>query len=266
MSDLSATNDTQPVLLERHPDGVACLIINRPERRNALNSAAMTAFAQGIAALAKDADIRAVVVTGQGHEAFCSGGDLVELREKRSAADGQAMAALMGDALQELKALPVPVIAGINGYALGGGSEIAVACDLRIADTSARLGFVQIHMALTPGWGAGQRLAALVGIPKALEILLGGDVIDASSAAALGLLNRIVPAGTARQAALAWAHEIASKPPGVVRGIKALLAAASSQPHSQALAAERQLFPALWEAPAHWQAVDAFFARQPRTG
>lgn len=254
------------MLREHHPDGVACLVINRPERRNALNSAGMAAFAQAVAALAADASIRAVVVTGQGHEAFCSGGDLAELREKRSAADGLALAAGMGDALQDLSALPVPVIAGINGYALGGGSEIAVACDLRVADTSARLGFVQVHMALTPGWGAGQRLAALVGIPKALEILLSGEVLDASAAATMGLVNRVVPHGTAREAALAWAREIATRPPAAVRGIKALLTAARTQPHAQALATERGIFPALWEAPAHWQAVEAFFARQNRQG
>lgn len=250
------------ILMEQTDQGITTLTFNRPRTLNALTSEAMRQFAALVTQIEADANVRVVVLTGAGERAFCSGGDLVELSDKPSAAEGLAMITLMGDALLALERLPVPVIAAINGYALGGGSEIALACDLRVTDATAQMGFVQINMALTPGWGAGQRLAGLVGVPKALELLLSGQPIQGDTLLTLGLTNRSVAAGQALTEALRWAHDIAAQPPDVVRGIKTLLTASRTQPYEAALQTERNLFPSLWEAPAHVQAVEAFFERQ----
>ncbi len=255
-----------PITLHAHPNGVYTLTFNRPEAMNALNRAAMLQFADVIRQLETDAALRALIVTGAGEAAFCSGGDLVELRAQPTEADARAMIDLMGDALHALERLPVPVIAAINGYALGGGSEIALACDLRIVDEAARMGFVQINMALTPGWGAGQRLARLVGAPRALELLLDGQPLNAEGLLALGLANEVAPRGKALEAALRRAQAVAERPPQVVRAIKALLHAHRTLPYEAALQAERDLFPPLWAHPDHLQAVEAFFARQARKG
>ena len=172
------------------------------------------------------------------------------------------MITLMGDALLVLENLPVPVIAAINGYALGGGSEIALACDLRIVDETTRAGFVQIRNGLTPGWGAGQRLLRLVGYARALELLVTGRIMHAPELEALGLANRVVPTGTALNHALDFAHQIAQSPPAVVRAIKSLLQAGINQPYEAALKTERALFPPLWAAEPHLKAVETFVNRQ----
>jgi enoyl-CoA hydratase len=249
------------LLIESHADGVTVLTFNRPQARNALDLDTMQAFAAVVKRLADDARLRAVLITGAGTRAFCSGGDLTQLSQYASAEDGLMMITLMGDALLQLERLPVPVIAAINGYALGGGSEIALACDMRIVDAEVRMGFVQINMALTPGWGAGQRLLRLVGYARALEILLRGHAMHADELLRYGLANRVVEPGTALTQALAFAREIAARPPAVARGIKALLQAGLNQTYETALQAERAIFPPLWAADAHLGAVEHFLQR-----
>lgn len=248
-----AFDDTQPI---------ATITFDRPDALNALSIDMMQQFAEHVATLQAQQHLRVVILTGAGTRAFCSGGDLVELAERPSATDAQAMITLMGDALLALERLPVPVIAAVNGYALGGGSEIALACDLRVVDERARMGMVQINMALTPGWGAGQRLLRLVGYARAMEWLLRGHLMMAAEMRDLALVNQIVPEGEALAHALTLAREIAAQPPQVVRGIKALLQAGLNQSYDQAIMTERHLFPPLWAAQPHLDAVERFLQRQ----
>lgn len=247
--------------LEKRPDGIAIITFDRPQALNALNLAAMQQFADVVRDLSIDEDLRVVVLTGAGTRAFCSGGDLIELSERPTEADALEFITLMGDALLMLERLPVPVIAAINGYALGGGSEIAVACDMRIIDRKARLGFVQLRLALTPGWGAGQRLLRLVGYTRAFDILLHGHVLHAPEARRLGLANKIVEEGTALDHAIYLAKHIAENPPGVIRGIKTLLRAGLERPYEDALQVERSIFPPLWADQPHLDAVEAFLQK-----
>ncbi len=244
--------------LHYHTDGVAVLTFNRPETRNALDLAAMRCFAETVKALHQRDDVRVLILTGAGEEAFCSGGDLAELSQYPAAADGAAMSTLMGDALLALERLPFPVIAAVNGYALGGGSEIALACDLRIVDAKVRFGLIHVKLGLTPGWGAGQRLLRLVGYSQALEILLRGRAMHAHELLQWRLVNRVVEAGTALTYALNLAQHIAEASPEVVRSIKTLLQAGLNQPYTDALHTERELFPALWAADPHLDAVARF--------
>ncbi len=250
------------ILLEHPVEGVAVLTFNRPQSRNALDLESMHLFAETIARLKGEPGLRVLILTGAGETAFCSGGDLVELSTYSSESDASAMVTLMGDALLALERLPVPVIAAINGYALGGGSEIALACDMRIVDEDVSLGLVQIRLGLTPGWGAGQRLLRAVGYARAMDLLLRGHVMHAPEVEVLGLANRIVERGSALPQALRVARHIAESPPDVVRGIKVLLQAGVSQPYETALQTERDIFPSLWAAEPHLQAVADFLNRR----
>jgi enoyl-CoA hydratase/carnithine racemase len=253
---------TNKLLIEKRTNGVAILTFNRPESRNALDLETMRQFAEFVGDLANDSQLRAVIVTGAGEDAFCSGGDLIELSAYPAAEDARHMSALMGDALMALERLPVPVIAAINGYALGGGSEVAMACDLRIADETARMAFVQIRLGLTPGWGGGQRLLRLIGYARAMEFLLRGNIMRSAELEAAGLVNRVVEAGSALKHALIMAEQIAASPPDVVRGIKRLLQAGLNETPEQAQQIERDIFPPLWAADAHLQAVEQFLSRE----
>lgn len=253
---------TDKILFTQNADGVAVLTFNRPQARNALDLESMRLFAEIVSRLAQDTTLRVLILTGAGETAFCSGGDLVELNGYPSADDARMMITLMGDALLALERLPVPVIAAINGYALGGGSEIALACDMRIVDEDVHLGLVQIRLGLTPGWGAGQRLLRAVGYARAMDLLLRGHIMYAQEVEALGLANRIVERGSALPQALRVAQQIAASPPDVVRGIKALLQAGVQQPYENALQTERAIFPPLWAGEPHLKAVADFLNRR----
>ena len=244
-------------------DGAAVLTLNRPQVRNALNWAAMEAFGEAVARAwqaALEGRLRALVVTGAG-EAFASGGDLGELQHYPAPADGERLASTMGDALARLEALPVPTVAALNGPARGGGAEIAVACDLRVLDERADLGFVHGRLGIIPGWGGGQRLLRLVGYARALELLATARVMAAAEAFRLGLANAVVPAGEALAAARALAGRIAENPPSAVQAAKRILRAGLCLPLEQALAAERAEFPALWATDFRLEAMRKFLGR-----
>jgi enoyl-CoA hydratase/carnithine racemase len=154
------------------------------------------------------------------------------------------------------------VIAAINGFALGGGSELAVACDLRIVDERAHLGFVQVRRGLITGWGGGQRLLRLVGYARALELLVRAEPLDAHDLVRLGLATRIMPPGEALAGALDLAQSIAALDGAAVAAAKQMLQAGLLLPYEAALKAERALFPPLWVGEAHMQAMRSFIEKQ----
>lgn len=246
----------EKILYTQHADApIGVLTFNRPERRNALDLEAMEAFSAQVQALA-DAPIHALIVTGAGDKAFCSGIDITDLATRRGAAEGAAMSALMGDTLHALERLPFPVIAAINGFALGGGSEIAVACDLRVVDETAKMGFIHVTRGLMPGWGGAQRLLRLVGYARALEMIASARVLTAHEADGLGLVTRIAPTGAALSAATELAQTIAQHDRHAVRAAKQALQAGLRQPYIEALQTERGLFPALWSGETHQRLLD----------
>ena len=250
-----------PVELELFEDQIAILRINRPQVRNALDWEAMDKFQEHMETAHTMHDLRALVVTGV-KESFIAGGDLKVLHNHTSAADGERLSRLMSNALGRLEALPCPTVAAINGPARGGGAEISLACDMRIMDERADLGFVQVNLGLVPGWGAGQRLLRLAGYSRAFELLATGCVISAEEALTYGIVNRLAPPGEAEKYALDVCREIASQPAQAVRAIKRLLRAGVSLPPATAAAFERAEFPALWESEDHQQAVQKFLARK----
>ena len=203
------------LILEDAADGVAVVTVNRPKVLNALNGATIDELDACIAELATDSDTRAIVITGAGDRSFIAGADISELaRLTPSAAHDVAR---RGQAFcDRLERARKPVVAAINGFAFGGGCELAMACTVRIAAETAKLGQPEVALGLLPGFGGTQRLPRLVGPGRALELLLTGEPIDAQEAWRLGLVNRVVPADRVQAESLTFAKALAAKAPVAV--------------------------------------------------
>lgn len=222
-------------------DRVAIVTVNRPESLNALNSTVLRELVMTFEHLAGAHDVRAVILTGAGDKAFVAGADIKEmanlsgLEMQRFSELGRRLGDLMGSCGK-------PVIAAINGYALGGGCELAMACDVRIASDRARIGQPEINIGIIPGFGGTQRLPRLVGPGKALEMLLTGEWVDAATAERIGLVDRVVPHEKLLGEAKALAAKIASKGALAVSLTKACVRASQEMPLSSGLAYETAAF------------------------
>jgi enoyl-CoA hydratase len=174
-------------------DGIARVTVNRPDKLNALNATVIGELGEAVARIETEREIRGAVLTGAGTKAFVAGADIAELAEQ-GPLDGQARAARGQAVFRRWERCGKPVIAAVNGFALGGGCELAMACHLRIASETARFGQPEVKLGITPGYGGTVRLPRLVGRGRALELLLTGAMIDAAEAYRIGLVNRVVPA------------------------------------------------------------------------
>jgi enoyl-CoA hydratase len=173
-------------------DGIARIIINRPDKLNALNAIVIAELADAVTRIETDAAIRGVIVTGAGSKAFVAGADISELTEQ-GVTGGQKRAMIGQQVFRRLERCGKPVVAAINGFALGGGCELAMACHLRVASENARFGQPEVKLGIAPGYGGTVRLPRLIGRARALELLLTGEMIDAEEARRIGLVNRVVP-------------------------------------------------------------------------
>jgi enoyl-CoA hydratase len=241
--------------------GVATLSINRPRARNALALQTMAELDEALDAVQRDR-ARVLVIRGAGDKAFCAGGDLKELENIRSEADAAAMAHRMRATLDRIPQLAIPVIAGLNGDALGGGAELALACDFRIAAAHARIGFAQISLGLMPAWGASERLASLVGRGRALSMLLTGQTMQAAEALHLGLLYMVAPSAMFDQRLLEVARGIAAAPPAAVAGIKSSVNSVRPHRNPELAGTTVDAFARTWADPAHWKAVEKMQKRR----
>lgn len=205
-------------LLVERDAGVAIVTINRPDKRNALNTQTVDELRRVVLELKHDNAVRVIVLTGAGDKAFVAGADINELAVQ-TPVGGRDHGRAGQHVLDLIEHAGKPVIAAINGVALGGGCELAMACTLRIAADSARLGQPEINLGLMPGYGGTQRLARLVGKGRALELLLTGDAITAEEAWRIGLVNRVVPAASLLDEARALARTLAGKAPIAMRYI-----------------------------------------------
>jgi enoyl-CoA hydratase len=207
---------SDPVLLERR-GAVALLTLNRPDVLNALDAATLAGVAARCEEIERDADVRALVVTGAGR-AFAAGADIAAMR-KLGPAEAEAFSRLGHKAMAALEALAVPTIAAVNGFALGGGCELALACDWIYASSKARFGQPEVNLGLLPGFGGTQRLLRLAGRAAALELCLTGRQIDAARALALGIVNQVTSADELTAAVAALADQLAAAAPLALRGI-----------------------------------------------
>lgn len=248
-------------------DGVAILRINRPEARNALNWAAQQQFAEKVETAAQDSAVRVLVITAAGKQAFASGGDMKELIDYPTRQDGQRVNQIMGDALSKLTKLAIPVVAAVNGDAVGGGCEIMTACDLRLAAENARFRFAQVQVGLTTGWGGMARMIHLVGAARALELTLTGRYFDADEAKTMGFVQRLVGRDEVLDGALAWARELQSLPREAMAAFKRLAWSAADLSLEETYQLETHFFVDLWPAADHLEAMAAFNEkRRPRFG
>ncbi|MEN3359380.1 MAG: enoyl-CoA hydratase [Mycobacteriales bacterium] len=229
-------------------DGLAVITVNRPHARNAVAPATMGELEDALDAVA---GARALVITGAGDRAFVSGGDLKELAAIRTEVDARAMALRMRRVCDRLAAFPAPVIAALNGHAYGGGAEIAVAADIRVAADDIRIGFTQVNLAIMPAWGGIERLAALVGPGRALLLAGTGTVLDAAAAQPIGLVDVVVPRASFDEGWRSLARSLATGPAGEIKRVLGGVTAA------EAAAA----FARLWVADEHWAAAERAVSR-----
>jgi enoyl-CoA hydratase len=228
-------------LLVTRNEAVATITINRPDRLNALNAATIDELRAAVLEMRQDESVRTVIITGAGEKAFVAGADIAELSQQSPL--GARITAQRGQHVFDLvETLGKPVIAAINGFALGGGCELAMACTLRVAADTARLGQPEINLGLIPGYGGTQRLSRLVGRGRALELLLRGHQIDAAEALRIGLVDRVVPGAELMAAALALAMELAAKAPVAARAILEAVHKGLQMPFAEGQAYEATLF------------------------
>jgi enoyl-CoA hydratase/carnithine racemase len=222
------------------------------------------ALDRALAGIEADADVRCVVVTGTGERAFCAGSDVKEF-ESLAGRVGEGKLLLEKAVYRRLAQLPVPTIAAIQADALGGGLELALCCDLRVADERAQLGLPEVRLGVMPGSGGTQRLPRIVGIAKAKELVLIGEIIGAAEASGIGLVNRIAPAGRAVEVALEMADTISSRGPLAVREAKRALDLAGDMPLDEGLARELDASERVFASRDMMEGAQAFFEkRAPR--
>ncbi|PPU01591.1 enoyl-CoA hydratase [Xanthomonas arboricola pv. juglandis] len=249
------------ILIADHAS-VRTITVNRPDKLNALNQETLQALDHAFAEAASADDIRVVVLTGAGPKAFVAGADIAEMRGL-SAMQGREFSLLGQQLMRRIERMPKPVIAMVNGFALGGGLELAMACHLRIASSSARLGQPEINLGLIPGFGGTQRLLRLTGRAAALELCLLGLPIDAARAFQLGLVNRVVEPEELQDETLALAQRLAAAAPLALRGILDAVVFGGECAIEEGLQLETAQFALLFASDDMREGTGAFLEKRP---
>ncbi len=242
--------------------GVGVVTVSRPEVHNALNMETIRELRDLCLRLRAEDALRAMILTGAGDKTFLSGGDLKEFKHLKTVEEARHMVSTMKEVTDLLAGFPWPVIAAVNGLAIGGGCETAVACDFRIASRTAKLGYRQIKLGIMSGWGGGPRLVHLVGKGRALGMMTTGDLLSADEALAIGLVDQVVSPDEVMQTALALAGRIAENAPLAVRAFKRLVQITVRVPLEAALEFETELFGPVWVSEDHDECVRAFFEKR----
>lgn len=246
-------------------DGLLRVTVNRPEQRNALSRTVLARLREAFGEHRGD-ELALAVLSGAGDRSFAAGGDLRDLEEVRTPEQARALFDLGNGALQAIRTFPVPVVAALNGIALGGGAELAVACDVRIAAAHARIGFVQGTLNIPTGWGGGSDLIAILGPVRGLELLCSARVLSASEAHAAGLLEAVAPEGEPFAAFVErFVGPWMKQRPQVMRAFKWQAAARKlGMPRPQIDPRDRDLFADAWCHPEHWEAAKHILSKEAR--
>ena len=243
--------------------GVAKITINRPEVRNALNNMVRQELRSALQEIDNDKTVRVVIMTGAGEKAFVSGADLTELKVA-TPMQIEEYASTLGQRLySDIENLRVPVIAMINGFCLGGGLELAMCCDIRIAGANAKFGQPEINVGLFPGGGGTQRLPRLVGWGKAKELIYTGRIIDAAEAEKIGLVDKLVPQEALEREVRQLAENIANKSPLIISLIKKIMNMGMYTDLAAGLNYEKANFALLFASEDHNEGISAFLEKRP---
>jgi len=249
-------------LLVQAGEPVAVVTVNRPQVMNALDDTTLRELTDAFIALAADPEVRCVILTGAGEKAFVAGADIAAMAElgpdqgRDFAERGHRLGAVMESAR-------APIIAAVNGFALGGGLELALACDFALASSNAKLGLPEVGLGVIPGFGGTQRLARRIGPGRARELVYTGNLVGADEALRLGLVNAVTEPAGLLPAARALAEKIASRAPLAVAAAKRALREGADLPLGQALALEAELFGALFASADQKEGMRAFLAKRP---
>jgi len=250
------------LVLVETADRVRTLTVNRPEKLNALNSEVMAALDAALDGARGDASVGVVVITGAGEKSFIAGADIGEL-SKLTPVEGRAHARRGQAVLAKLETLGKPVIAAVNGYALGGGCELALACTIRVASENARFGQPEVKLGLIPGAGGTQRLQRIVGRGRALELVLTGETIDAAEAWRIGLVNRVVPAADLERELAEWTSRLQARSPLALARCLEAVHAGGEISLSEALRLESALFGLCFATEDMREGTAAFLEKRP---
>lgn len=244
------------LLLEKK-NGIGTLTINRPKNLNALNKEVLEELTQVLKAIEKDEDIHVLIVTGAGEKAFVAGADIKEMKDK-NAIEGRDFSTLGNAAFSQLENLRQPTIAAVNGFALGGGCELAISCDIRIGSVNAKFGQPEVGLGITPGFGGTQRLSRLVGLAKAKELIYTAKTINANEAMGIGLLNQLVEAGDLTAEAEKMAQAIMKQSPLAVEASKKAINRGYEMDLVHGLEMEAEMFGALFATEDQKEGMTAF--------
>jgi enoyl-CoA hydratase len=250
------------VILVERQEGVAVVTLDRPEALNALDQALLGQLRERLEELAKDGAARVVVLTGAGERAFAAGADIKEMAGM-DVEQARAWGQLGHDVASLLETMAKPTIAAVNGFALGGGCELALACDIRYASTTAKLGQPEVNVGIIPGWGGTQRLARVVGLGLAKDLILSGRTVDAEEALRMGLVSAVFPPAELMPRTLELARALAAKSPLVLAAAKRMLNRSLQGALDTGLSEEVAAFAELFASEDQKEGMAAFIERRP---